>query len=56
MKLLFYCAIGFVLIVNVLSQVPYDYIPLGRRRDRPHPSDVNLDYERLFPSRRKYLD
>ncbi|KPJ16349.1 hypothetical protein RR48_04614 [Papilio machaon] len=40
--------------------VPYDYMPLGRnsRRDviPPHPSDVNLNYERLYPARRKWLN
>ncbi|KAF9812943.1 hypothetical protein SFRURICE_016013 [Spodoptera frugiperda] len=42
------------------KRVPYDYIPIGRdsrRNVNPgHPHDVNLNYERLFPSRRKYID
>ncbi|XP_075987719.1 uncharacterized protein LOC142984178 [Anticarsia gemmatalis] len=54
--LFFICALLFV-TVDSAPQVPYDYIPIGRRSNRYiHPSDVNLNYERLFPARRKYID
>lgn len=39
----------------LFSQVPYDYVPYGRRSE-VHPHDVNLNYERLFPARRKFVD
>ncbi|KAG6464299.1 hypothetical protein O3G_MSEX014424 [Manduca sexta] len=61
MKLVVLNLFLFIVLTNGKPQVPYDYIPLGREARRqvplqPHPSDVNLNYERLFPARRKWID
>ncbi|KAJ8708024.1 hypothetical protein PYW08_010390 [Mythimna loreyi] len=55
---LFFTCVLFVVFVDSAPQVPYDYVPYGRgaRRDAGHPHDVHLNYERLFPARRKFVD
>ncbi|CAB3247013.1 unnamed protein product [Arctia plantaginis] len=56
----FICGLLFASVQSA-PQVPYDYIPIGRdarRREAEyaHASDVNHNYERLYPSGRKFMD